>query len=324
VAQRAIRRVSKTIFDHLLHQDMQFHSERSTGALTRAIDRGTKGISFLLSSMVFHVVPTALEIGLVCGILAYQYGSTYAIVTTATMAAYTAFTVTTTTWRTRFRKEMNAADNAAAARAVDSLVNIETVKAFGNERLETNEYDRSLQQYERAAVKTATSLAFLNAGQASIFALSLTSMMWMATSGVLQGHLTVGDLVMINGLVFQLSMPLNFLGTVYREQKQALTDMQAMFSLQNTQPVVRNALNAQDLRWESGKIEFDSVTFGYTLDRNILENVSFTIFPGEKVAFVGPSGCGYVPQQFLQLNILLFLYLLERILIHRGPLYQLR
>lgn len=202
VAQTAIRKVSLQVFQHLHTLDLSWHLSRQTGGLTRAMDRGTKGISFLLSSLVFHIAPTAIEIGLVSGILAHRYGSSFALLTIGTMTAYTAFTFGITSWRTKFRKQMNEADNAAASKAVDSLVNYEAVKYFNNEEYELRRYDEDLKKYELASLKTASSLAFLNTGQNAIFSVSLTAMMWLASESLLNGSLTVGDLVMINGLVF--------------------------------------------------------------------------------------------------------------------------
>ncbi|KAK7550221.1 iron ABC-transporter-like protein [Phyllosticta paracitricarpa] len=293
VAQKAIRRVACSVYEHLLKLDLNFHLSRQTGGLTRAIDRGTKGISFLLTSMVFHVIPTALEISLVCGILTYQYGAQFAFITAATMVAYTAFTITTTSWRTKFRKQANAADNKAATVAVDSLINYEAVKYFNNEKHEVARYDKALQSYEDASIKVATSLAFLNSGQNIIFSTALTAMMYLAANGVAAGSLTVGDLVMVNQLVFQLSVPLNFLGSVYRELRQSLLDMETLFNLQKVNIAVKDKPNAPALELrKGGEIRFENVTFGYRTDRPILDNISFTIPAGKKVSIVGPSGCG--------------------------------
>ncbi|KAH6577624.1 hypothetical protein BASA62_000824 [Batrachochytrium salamandrivorans] len=293
VAQRAIRSAARGIFVHLQQLDLTFHLGRQTGGLVRAIDRGTKGINQILSSVVFHLFPTALEIAIVCGILTHTYGVGYAVVTIVTMSAYTAFTFVTTSWRMKFRKQMNQADNAAAATATDSLLNYEAVKHFNNERFEMKNYDLSLVKYEKAAINTSVSLAFLNAGQNAIFSVALVTMMWMASHGVLLGQLTVGDLVLINGLVFQLSMPLNFLGSVYRETRQSLMDMDVMFRLQRIESKIKNAEAAVPLKLtQGGKIVFDNVNFGYAESRPILRSISFTIDAGKRVAFVGPSGCG--------------------------------
>ena len=293
VAQKAIRRVACNVFEHLLRLDLNFHLSRQTGGLTRAIDRGTKGISFLLTSMVFHIIPTALEISMVCGILAYQYGAKFAAITAATMVAYTGFTVVTTSWRTKFRKQANAADNAGATVAVDSLINFEAVKYFNNEKYEVGRYDTALSNYEKASIKVTTSLSFLNAGQNLIFTSALAGMMYMAADGIATSSLTVGDLVMVNQLVFQLSVPLNFLGSVYRELRQSLLDMETLFNLQKVNIAVKEPEKSRALQLtKGGEIKFENVTFGYHLDRPILKNLNLTIPAGQKVAIVGPSGCG--------------------------------
>lgn len=293
VAQKAIRKVACDVFDHLLRLDLNFHLTKQTGGLTRAIDRGTKGISFLLTSMVFHVIPTALEITMVCGILTYQYGGSFAAITTLTMATYTAFTIWTTAWRTKFRRQTNAADNKASTVAVDSLINYEAVKYFNNEKFEIARYDKALAQYEKSSIKVATSLALLNSGQNIIFSTALTAMMYLGATGIAQGSLTVGDLVMINQLVFQLSVPLNFLGSVYRELRQSLLDMETLFSLQKVNVTITSPPNAPPLALpKGGEIRFENVTFGYRPDRPILRNLDLTIPAGKKVAIVGPSGCG--------------------------------
>ena len=292
VAQKAIRKVAKNVFQHLLRLDMNFHLSRQTGGLSRALDRGTKGISFLLTSMVFHIIPISFEIMLVCSILTYNYGSQFAAITFGTMLLYGIFTIQTTAWRTKFRKQANAADNKAATITVDSLLNYETVKYFNNEAHQVALYDKALKDYENASLRIATSLSFLNSGQNIIFSSSLTLMMFLAAKGISEGTFTVGDLVLINQLVFQLSIPLNFLGTVYRELKQSLVDMQALFNLQKVNVTIANKPNAKPYQFKGGEIKFDNVTFGYHPDKPILRNVSFTVPASSRVAFVGTSGSG--------------------------------
>ncbi|KAF8072208.1 P-loop containing nucleoside triphosphate hydrolase protein [Lyophyllum atratum] len=292
IGQRAIRKVARETFEHLLNLDLRFHLSRQTGGLTRAIDRGTKGITFLLQAIIFRIVPTALEITMVCGILTYKFGWDFAAITAITMAAYTWFTVRTTSWRTRFRREANKADNKAATVAVDSLINFEAVKHFNNEKYEVKQYDKYLAQYEKASVKITTSLAYLNSGQNIIFSSALTTAMLLSAQGVLNGTMSVGDLVMVNQLIFQLSLPLNFLGTIYREMRQNLLDMEVLFKLVEENPPPKDKPDARPLQLKGGSIRFENVTFGYHPDRPIFRNLSFTVPPGKKVAIVGPSGCG--------------------------------
>lgn len=294
VAQNAIRNVSLQTFEHLMKLDLGWHLSRQTGGLTRAMDRGTKGISYVLSAMVFHIIPITFEISVVCGILTYQFGASFAGITFTTMLLYSIFTIRTTAWRTRFRKEANKADNKGASVALDSLINFEAVKYFNNESYLANKYHNSLIKYRDSQVKVAQSLAFLNSGQSLIFTTALTGMMYMGCTGVIGGDLTVGDLVLINQLVFQLSVPLNFLGSVYRELKQSLIDMESLFKLRKNQVKIQNCSQPKSISKSDGpfEIKFENVTFGYDGQRKILKNASFTIPAGMKTAIAGPSGSG--------------------------------
>ncbi|CAH0476643.1 unnamed protein product [Peronospora belbahrii] len=293
VAQKTIRKVAVRVFEHLHAMDLQFHLDRQTGALSRIIDRGSRSIDFVLRAMAFRVVPTVLEIGLVSTIMATNFGLPYAGVTLGTLTAYTTFTVLVTQWRDEIRREMNRLENEAGAKVIDSLMNYETVKYFNNEEHETKRYDESLKGYQQAALKTQTSLAMLNAGQNGIFSVGLTAIMYMACEGITAGSLTVGDLVLVNGLLFQLSIPLNFIGSIYREVRQSVTDMESMFKLGAVTPVITNANKNLSLTGKEPKsIEFRDVNFGYSSELPILHKTSFKIGAGKRVAIVGTSGSG--------------------------------
>ncbi|XP_076878922.1 iron-sulfur clusters transporter ABCB7, mitochondrial [Brachyhypopomus gauderio] len=294
VAQSSIRRIAKNVFLHLHNLDLGFHLSRQTGALSKAIDRGTRGISFVLSALVFNLGPTIFEMALVSGILYYKCGGQFALVTLGTLSAYTAFTVAVTQWRTRFRIEMNQADNEAGNAAIDSLLNYETVKYFNNEKYEAERYDGFLKVYESASLKTTSTLAMLNFGQSAIFSVGLTGIMVLASKGIMAGTMTVGDLVMVNGLLFQLSLPLNFLGTVYRETRQALIDMNTLFTLLSVDTKIKEKELAPPLvvTPQEATIKFEDVYFEYLEGQKVLDGVSFEVPAGKKVAIVGGSGSG--------------------------------
>ncbi len=292
VAQRAVRRVGLDTFKHLHALSLRFHLDRQTGGLSRAIERGTKGIEFLLQFMLFNVLPTLLEITLVCGILWNLYSIDYAAITFATIIGYIVFTIVLTEWRTKYRREMNDRDSEATTKAVDSLLNYETVKYFGNELHEANRFDTALRAYEKAAVRSQISLSALNVGQGAIIAAGLIAVMIMTARGVADGSMTVGDLVLVNAFLIQLYMPLNFLGFVYRQIRQSLTDMEQMFSLLRVEREVADTEGAPALAVSGGDVQFDAVDFGYDARRPILHGVSFTIPAGKTLAVVGSSGAG--------------------------------
>ncbi|GAB4120944.1 MAG: ABC transporter ATP-binding protein/permease [Sideroxydans sp.] len=292
VTQRAIRRVAIQVFEHLHSLSLRFHLERQTGGVSRDIERGTRGISFLLTFLLFNILPTLLEIGLVAAILFVKYNPWFAIITFVTLVLYIAFTLWITEWRMVFRRTMNDMDSKANTRAIDSLLNYETVKYFGNERYEVARYDEQMQRWEVSAVKNQTSLAALNAGQSVIIAVGVTLLMLLAADEVVQGTMTVGDLVLVNVFMLQLYMPLHFLGFVYREIKNALADMEKMFKLLDEPREVEDAPNAPALRLEQGTVRFEQVSFAYDPARTILHDVSFEIPAGHTVAVVGASGAG--------------------------------
>lgn len=292
VAQRAIRTVALETFRHLHRLTLRYHLDRQTGGLSHAIERGTKAIDFLLRFMLFNILPTLLEIALVCGILWGLFSVWYAIITLASIVIYIAYTMIVTEWRLKWRREMNDTDQKANTRAIDSLLNYETVKYFGNEEFEASRFDTALARYEHASVISKTSLSLLNIGQAFIVGLGLTIIVLMAGYDLAAGKMTMGDFVMVNTYLIQLYIPLNFLGFVYREIKQSLTDMEAMFHLLRTNAEVQDRPDAPELAPGPGRVEFNHVSFGYDPRRGVLHDVSFTVEPGKKVAIVGPSGAG--------------------------------
>ena len=297
VAQEAIRSVGTDIFAHIHRLDLQYHLSRNTGQLSRVLDRGQRSISFVLNAMIFHFVPTILEVSLVSGLMAHNFGWAHSAVVLGTVSTYTVFTVAVTQWRTKFRREMNRLENEASGRVVDSLLNYETVKFFNNEEYEVQQYDKKLKGYQKAAIEAQESLALLNIGQSTIFAAGISGVMWLTTSQIAQGTATVGDLVLVNGLLFQLSVPLFFIGSMYREVKQSLIDMEHMFEVSDSQPSLVN--NDSAIEYDSNtmgtEIVFKDVHFAYpnmVSPRPILTGTDLIIPQGKTVAIVGSSGCG--------------------------------
>ncbi|TSD55074.1 ABC transporter ATP-binding protein/permease [Variovorax sp. KBS0712] len=286
------RQIALEVFGHLHSLSLRFHLERQTGGMTRDIERGTRGVHSLISMSLYSIVPTIIELALVLTILGVKFDALFVWITGVALVLYITFTVTVTEWRTQFRKTMNELDSMAQSRAVDSLLNYETVKYFNNEDFEAKRYDASLDRYRKAAIKSQRTLSMLNTGQQLLIAVSLVLMLWRATSGVVEGRMTLGDLVMVNAFMIQLYIPLNFLGVIYREIKQSLTDLDKMFVLMEKEREVRDTPGAQPLAGVDSSIRFEDVSFAYEPDRPILKHVSFEIPAGKTVAVVGPSGSG--------------------------------
>jgi ABC-type transport system involved in Fe-S cluster assembly fused permease/ATPase subunit len=292
VTQRAVRRIALAVFRHLHSLSLRFHLERQTGGMSRDIERGVRGINTLLGYTLYSILPTLVEISLVIGILITKYEPSFALIALGTLTVYIAFSVSVTEWRTKFRRQMNEEDSRANTRAIDSLINYETVKYFGNEEHEARRYDENLQRYERAALKSQTSLSTLNTGQSVIIATGVVLIMWRATVGVVAGTLTIGDLVLVNAFLIQLYIPLNFLGVLYREIKQAIADMERMFGVLEQQREVEDRPGAPLLAVARPTVRFENVNFAYEPRRQILRDVSFEIPAGATVAVVGHSGSG--------------------------------
>lgn len=292
VTERAMRRLGLQVFRHLHNLDLDFHLNRQTGGLSRDIERGTSGISFLMRFLIFNIGPTLFEIAVVVGVLFYNYGLSFALIILLSVVSYVGFSVKATDWRTKYVREVNQADSSSNSRAIDSLLNYETVKYFNNEDYEANRYDADLANWETARRKNRLSLFALNGGQASIIAIAMTSMMALAAYNVAQDKMTIGDFVLINAFTMQIFMPLNFLGFVYREIRGSLANIENLFNLLDKQPNVPIDETAKDLSVNQGKITFKQVQFSYRPDRTILHDISFDILPGQKVAVVGESGSG--------------------------------
>ncbi len=292
VGQRALRRLALDTFSHIHALSLRFHMDRKTGALNRIIDRGVKGVDFLLRFLLFSILPLILEFFLVGILLVVRYDWTYALLVGSTILLYVWYTFKVTDWRVSIRRRMNARDNEANQKSIDSLINYETVKFFSAERREQNRYDASMREYEKAAIETGVSLALLNFGQSFLITIGLISVMVLAALGVIDGQLTVGEFVGINAIMVQLVLPLNFLGFVYREIRQALVDMGEMFNVLDQPVEIVDKPNAPTINVNKGLIVFDSVTFNYNRNRKILKEISFTVKSGQTVALVGPSGSG--------------------------------
>ena len=292
VTQRAMRRISMAVFKHLHALSLRFHLERQTGGITRDIERGSKAMSSLVGYLLFRITPTLLEILMVAGILFVKLDWVFGVITLIVLAAYIGFTITITEWRTQFVRRANALDSEAYGRAVDSLLNYETVKYFGNEQYEAQRYDKSLIEWEEMALKSQRSLGLLNGAQALVIAIGVTLMVLRAANGVVEGTLTLGDLVMVNAFLLQMFQPLSFLGVMYRQIKESITDVERMFALLNRPREVEDAADARELEVTSGEVKFEHVDFAYNPDRSILHDVSFTIPAGKTVAAVGSSGAG--------------------------------
>ena len=289
----ASRKISLQVFRHLHALSLRFHLERQTGGMTRDIERGTRGVHSLISYSLYSIIPTLIEVGLVLSILAVKFDVWFAWITLAALACYITFTVTVTEWRSKFRKQMNELDSTAHSRAIDSLLNYETVKYFNNEDFETRRYDENLEHYRKAAIKSQRTLSMLNTGQQLIIAIGLVAMLWRATQGVVDGRMTLGDLVMVNAFMIQLYIPLGFLGVIYREIKQSLTDLDKMFTLMEKEREIADEPGAQPIVISaSPAVRFENVSFAYEAARPILKDVSFEIPPGKTVAVVGSSGAG--------------------------------
>jgi ATP-binding cassette subfamily B protein len=292
VTQRAVRTIALRVFRHLHALSLRFHLNRQTGGMTRDIERGTRGVSSLVSYSLFSILPTLVEITLVLSYLAVRYDKWFSIITAVALVTYITFTIVVTEWRTHFRRTMNELDSKANTKAIDSLINYETVKYFGNEDYEAKRYDEGLQSYERAAVRSQTSLSFLNSGQSLIIAAAVTAILWRATQGVIDKTMTLGDLVLVNSFMLQLYIPLNFLGVIYREIKQSLADMERLFGLLEQHREVADASDAKPLVTHGAKVEFSHVEFSYDPKRQILFDVDFAIPAGTTTAVVGHSGSG--------------------------------
>lgn len=292
VTQRAVRTIALQVFQHLHALSLRFHLNRQTGGMSRDIERGTRGVSSLVSYTLFSILPTLVEITLVLGYLALHYDIWFSAITGVALTTYIVFTIVVTEWRTHFRRTMNELDSQANAKAIDSLINYETVKYFGNEAYEAQRYDNGLQHYETAAIKSQTSLSVLNTGQSSIIAIAVAVILWRATAGVIDGSMTLGDLVLVNAFMIQLYIPLNFLGVIYREIKQSLADMERLFSLLDQHKEIADAPDAADLQLQGSEVKFSHVDFSYEASRQILFDVDFTIAAGTTTAVVGHSGSG--------------------------------